>query len=306
MEELLDTYKDYDPSDRCYLDGRYFNEVLANYEGLVRTPLVIHIQEHPRREHKVFKHHQHFEIHEKSGPEHLHLKANIPELVRVIIEVDRFKEDEDGDVVEHVIRHSSLLIFDAMEKKVYRFDPMKNYKYHDIIGEYLQAYVDHHTDDYDFEEFDHHPEHVDKKCKDKGMCVAFVIKAAVMYALGDDLHFSKDTDDIKRFAAAVEDLYSPIQGEPDIEFRGGGGHGGGGHGGGGHGGGGHGGHGGDGGWRGGGWGGDGLGLGLGLATGAIIGGDLAYGGYGYPGYVAPPYVYDPYLVGPYGRRRRRW
>ena len=39
----LDDYVNYPVTRSCYLDGRYFNKVFANYPGLVKEPLEINI-----------------------------------------------------------------------------------------------------------------------------------------------------------------------------------------------------------------------------------------------------------------------
>lgn len=206
MAKLLREYKDYDPTDKCYLDKTL-------------------------------------------------------ELIRVIIVVEHEGEGE------HIYksRHSNLLIIDSNEKTVRRFEPLSSHMFHGAINDALKAYFRGKLPDYDYSELPVHPQpNVTKgECEGKGMCVAYVIKAALEIVRTPRpghhiLDFPSDHED------ADEDIYGPLGGKPDIEYGPDAG---------------------------------------GLIGGALLGGyagTLGYGGpYPYNPYCRPPYYYyggGPYIV----------
>lgn len=298
METLIKNYKEYDPSENCFLDGRYFNKVLSGYPGLVSKPLVVHIKtgDKDKTELDGYEWERPFTIDADQTPIPLRLKDDDPELIRVIIEAERTDPNhkhKDPNKPKKT-RHSNLIIIDSHDKKIMRFEPLMSHKYKNILNEFLERFFLRYLPDYKYMEIDLHPQSIDKdddniECKNKGMCVAYVTKLAVLVALDMDPMFPVDVedaeDDIKKFAAAIEDQFGPLtEGVPDIEY--------------------------------------GLtrrqgrtatgaavgavvgGLALGTFGGALLGA-AAGGAVGYyttpyysPGYYAPPY-YDPYYSAPY-------
>ena len=183
MAKLLASYKSYKPSDRCWLDGGYFNEVFADYEGLVEDQIVISIDSD-------------LEGSLESIPNEFNLDSN--RIVRVIIDVDY------GDFSA---KHSNLIIIEPSTQSVYLFEPVSETLFHAIIRDHLLQYLADITPNYHLIDLDVHPEVYDRECASKGMCVAYVIKAALMFVLNKEISFSEDPNDIKRFAAAIESNY---------------------------------------------------------------------------------------------------
>lgn len=298
MEKLIKSYEEYDPSAKCFLDGRYFNKVLRGYSGLVSRPLIIHIKldNKSKTDQEGYEWERTFKIDADQTPVPLRLSQDDPELIRVIIEVERTDpthKHKDPEKPKKT-RHSNLIIIDSFSKKIMRFEPLIEHKYKNILNEFMERYFKRYLPDYEYMEIDLHPQSIDKndddlECHNKGMCVAYVTKLAALVALDMDPLFPTEVDDaeedIRRFSAAIEDQFGPLtEGVPDIEY----------------------------------------GLtrrqsrtAVGAATGAVLGGlalgtfsgallgAAAGGAIGYytapyysPGYYAPPH-YDPYYSAPY-------
>ena len=240
----LDDYKNYPETQKCYLDGRYFDLIFKNFPGFIKSPLYIkNIIDTTNNNFKTSIEIKDFKI-----------NMNQPiSIIRVIIETSEN-------------RHSAVIIIRNEEfgYKGYFFDPStstltsENNEFillliKDAFGipiEMIQIYdvLDAGT----------------PGCDITGFCVAYSIKYVYDYLNNRPFNSSN----IRKFASKIESIYPPLDpNNPDIEYRGGG-HGGGGHGG-GHGGGyGHG----YGGYGHGGWGRRGY------------GGYGGYGGWGYGGY----------------------
>jgi len=199
MEELYETYHRYDPSERCWLDGRYFEAVFADYPGFTEQPLTINLDGKGSI----------------SGPREFDLNPRYVTLVRV-----KIRGSDDPSLPS--VKHSNLLIVDSGKREIYRFEPMLEHHYHDEIHELLKSYMSKILPNYKFVELSNHPQTFDEACADQGMCVAYVIKVGVLFALGvegRDGYDSKGNSpsnspresnhvDIKRFASAVEHLFS--------------------------------------------------------------------------------------------------
>lgn len=284
LKELLQTYKDtemYKPSTRGFLSGSYFNSVLANYDGLIKEHITLRICKSMllKNDTGVWESTTKVEVEQKSVV--TEPATDYPSIMHVIIEAKEILAT--GQEIKY-LRHANLIIIDSNEKAIYRFDPYLNHGYHDYINYHLAKYFQPFLPNYSFSEIKVHPQ---KDTESKiGMCVAYVIKAAVQYVVGEKISF-KEADneaDMNQFAGAIEKLY-PTPKVEDVEGRGGGGGGGGrgfGGGGGYRGGGGY-------GYRGGyGYGGYG-GFGAGLLAGGLLGAGLSYPYYSYPYYYYPPY-----------------
>ena len=205
--EILKSYQSYPPSNACSLDGRYFDLVLDEYEGLVRAPMHIYIAAGENNT---------FESHIDMTESRLQLNPAFPDLIRVIIEVSK-----DDNVVS---RHSNLLIVDSMSNKqtVYRFEPLEAHAYKDAINQMLREYFVRVIPSYPFQEISYHPQSIkDARCKNKGLCVAYVTLVALQLVYGGGVDYSVNYTDIRKFVSAVEDMtnlnLSPDP-TPDIEF----------------------------------------------------------------------------------------
>jgi hypothetical protein len=88
-----------------------------------------------------------------------------------------------------------------------RFEPVEEHEYTDEINQLLQKYVTKLSVNLVYSELPQHPQpNVDGECPNQGMCVAYVVKAGVDLALGREVELLS-SQDIKRFASAVETLY---------------------------------------------------------------------------------------------------
>lgn len=194
--EALDNYKHYHPTKSCYLDGRYFNKVFANYPGLISKPL--HITIVPNADNNIEYTNQMKQV---------KINDQYPGLMRVII-------NAPGS------RHSNLLILDYANRKVYRYDPHgTSSPYYNEINQIIKKYLNMY---FDFEIIDVNQPVADPGnpiCTAQGImngfCVAYVIKFAYDWLL--QRHY--DPSDILRFSKAVETLYGPLSdNKSDMEY----------------------------------------------------------------------------------------
>ena len=261
--ENLDNYQELSNTESCYLDGRYFNLVFANYPGLL-------------------PHHLHIDI-SQTNVKTPTRNENV-ENVRIFMGENKIDHQFNGllRVVIHTPEtiHSNLLILDYNNKKIYRFEPLgRNGPYYEKVTDLIANYFSDRFPSFDLEVLDIEFETDDNpKCQKSGFCVAYNILYAYAYLQRKDFN----PTNIRKFAKLIETKYGPLPKEgAQVEYGPRGGY----HGGGGgyhHG----------GGYRGGYGGGYGVapfigGLGLGLGLGAVGG----YPGYGYPAYGYPPYGY---------------
>jgi hypothetical protein len=228
-DEILKHYEEREPSLECHLDGRYFNLVLADYMdslsdqvSVVERPVILDITTHPRVETRN-NWEEKLEIRmnpHDTEPIQLKLKPDIIELLRVIIEI------YDVDAENPRARHSNLLIVDNLEKKVLRFEPLEGNPYDLLINTFMTDYIKQALPGYSFMELKLHPQilSIRGRCKNEGMCVAYVTKLAALIATGRPIHFSPNPveadRDVKKFAAEVEAYFEGenLEGEEDIEF----------------------------------------------------------------------------------------
>lgn len=185
----LDDYKQYPPTNSCYLDGRYFNMVFDTYPGLIREPLYIHIDERNN------------DIITGAVMKNVIPNVNYLGLLRVVI-------------VTPTSKHSNLLIIDYRSGIAYWFDPV----YHrldrtvkQVATEYLSLYMNVRLVDASVEM----PDIRNPNCNRSGFCLAYVIKCAYDTLLNRNF----DGSDIDRFASIIEDLYGPLDPNfADIEY----------------------------------------------------------------------------------------
>lgn len=192
MEKLYKTYHLYEPSDRCWLNGNYFNPVFNEYNGLITEPLIVELTP---------------EGNLVTGPKDFNIPENVFGLLRVKIRIIKSQKDS-------IMRHSNLIILDQKTKEVLRFEPLLEHLYYNKINEELEKYFKRFLPEYKYVEINNHPQIYDETCPNKGMCVAYVIKAALMFAMNtvyleeEEMSTEESLDDIKRFAAAVEDIFN--------------------------------------------------------------------------------------------------
>lgn len=205
MKFALENYKSYNLP--YYLDGRYFNKVLKNeqYDSFIETPLIIQIKETKNNIESPIIPITNIEIFED---------VLYPSIFRLIIE-----EIKNNQIIS---RHSNLIIINHLNNHITRFEPIKSYKYNDIINNYLFnifnrkyiIYLD-----------KRHPQN-----NNDNYCNAYVLKYAYFYIKRLPIYFEKNKnseiicsdDDIQKFTHSVKYLYGPldynIDGPPDIEF----------------------------------------------------------------------------------------
>uniref|UniRef100_A0A6C0CG94 Uncharacterized protein n=1 Tax=viral metagenome TaxID=1070528 RepID=A0A6C0CG94_9ZZZZ len=191
LSKLDDTFRSYEPSARCWLDGDYIWTVLREHSGMLKEPILLNIT------------HEHGHI---SGPlfglNQVRAKSS-PLLIRIKIDIVTSSDFR--------FKHSNLLAVYLSEGKTVRFEPVEEHEFTDEINELLAEYVDKLSKtlgiNLSYSELSKHPQpNVDGECPNQGMCVAYVVKAGVDLALGRKVE-TLSSQDIKRFASAVEDLY---------------------------------------------------------------------------------------------------
>lgn len=237
-EEILLNYTHQKPTTECYLDGQYFNLVLESYEGLINRPIVLVITTHS----KVKNGNEWEEPFDITVPElddepiqlQFNPKAKVQkdliQLARVILEI----EDESHEIIS---RHSNLLIFDLLEQKVLKFEPLKVNKYSLLVNQFFIDYFHQYLPGFTFSEINLHPQRlINEKgnpsavtvnssfvCYGKGMCVAYVTKLAAMIAAGENVKFPSDPQaadlDIRKFVTEIEQYFGPLETDmEDIEY----------------------------------------------------------------------------------------
>lgn len=184
----LDNYLDYEPTQNCYLDGRYFNLVFESYPGLIDSYLNIC-----------------FDLNDNSLTQSVVLNKNFKykpihgiNILRVIIEFNK-------------IKHSAAIIFDVSDDnniKAYFFDSSKILESNKIANHIilstikdtlgLKYNVELISPDINLE--------VNSNCTISGFCLAYTIKFIYDYLLGRSFDFQN----IRKFAACIEDYFGPL------------------------------------------------------------------------------------------------
>ena len=182
-EVHLSDYEEYEATDSCYLDGRYFNLVLGEFEGVSVTPLQVTIK------HEV-----------KTATWAGIIHPRVPNFIRVVVETE-------------TIRHAALLVIDFPAKRVVFWNPVaaretaNDDNLVSIIKSLLKKLMENvgrfrlHCSNYDVV-----PEASTPKCPMKGHCNAYVIKYVLDCLDGVDYNGS----DILKFSAAIEDKYKHL------------------------------------------------------------------------------------------------
>ena len=212
--EILEAYHNAKPIKACHLDARYFDLVLHDFDGLIEMPIVLKIDVLERKKTREGWEQGLEVVLGEADDEVIELTSGAEiKLARVVIDVD-----DNG----RNYRHSNLLIFDAGEKKVMRFEPLKNNPYSLLINTFFTDLFKLILPDYKYSELKLHPQELSKKCPGEGLCVAYVIKLAAMISVGETVHFSNNPkladQDIRKFAAELVHYYGDLQGPEDIEY----------------------------------------------------------------------------------------
>lgn len=200
----LDNYHLSPPTSSCYLDGRYFNKVFAEYPGLIETPLTIQFQSvtDPGSTEEKF----HIDAYMKQGV----VKPNIYTLIRIVIESE---VTVNGQTTKE--RHCGLMLIDPSKYQIYWLDPA-HYQHKARVARALTQYNGYFLDKFVIvpvdidDELEKNPD-----CQISGFCNAYVIKYAYDVVLGDEPSFK----DIRRFAGKIEEYYGQLDPNgADIEY----------------------------------------------------------------------------------------
>jgi len=132
-----------------------------------------------------------------------HINNTYPGLLRVIINTP------EG-------RHSSLLIIDYKNAKIFRFDPYgRNSPYFDQVNAVIEKYLDTFLNFQLYIIDDMVPQVYNPRCDVSGYCLAFVIKYAYDYLNRRPF----DGSEIMKFSNLVEQMYGPLPVEgKDVEY----------------------------------------------------------------------------------------
>jgi hypothetical protein len=201
----LDNYLSEEPTSSCYMDGRYFNLVFANYPGLIQNPLIIQINSDDQIG-KV-----------KLGA---YMAQNEPNnndinLIRVIIENITPDFTNVTPSKKMVGRHSNLLMVNNLKKRIYWFQPgdhIHQQKIQKILLKYLSKYYP----QYLLVPMD--PMSISDQtpgCQTSGFCVAYVIKYTYDILKGVEPRY----ENIRRFVSKIENTYGKLDPtNADVEY----------------------------------------------------------------------------------------
>jgi hypothetical protein len=186
----------YPQSESCYLDGRYFNLALANYPGLIRSPLIVTFRENRSPNRMSFSQSVAFE-----GP--LDIDRRQPGLLRVVIDTPD-------------TRHSNLVILDYANGQAYRFEPLgSNAPYFLEVNRAIKDLLHRFELTLNIIEV---PQPLDEKqpgCVESGYCNAYNILYAQAFLEGTDFN----PNQIRRFVSMLENQYEDqLTGEPEVEY----------------------------------------------------------------------------------------
>lgn len=191
--ERLDSYVLSKNTDKCYLDGRYFNLVLSEYSGLLTNPMIITIRK--RAEEKIY-----------INMAQSNVDTSKVGLLKLII-----------DLPDH--KHTNLLLLDYQNKRAYRFEPLGHegpyfQKINELVEEYLDFFLNMDLEVINVP-IDEALDVKNPKCKMSGFCNAYVI----MYAYAFLRSKPFDPYNILKFAQKVEEVYGPLtEGREQIEY----------------------------------------------------------------------------------------
>jgi hypothetical protein len=187
----LENYVDYEPTRSCFLDGRYWNLVLAGIDGVSTVPLKVTLKSNVRS--AVW-----------AGTLH----PTVTNYIRVVIETDNMK-------------HAALLIVNFENKRALFWNPVtQDGDRQDALYTMIQGLVKDFLLSVDrfkliCENHNVELELSTSKCPMRGHCNAYIIRKVFDWI--DEVE--SDDIDILRFSAAIEDNYSHLlEGSPDVEY----------------------------------------------------------------------------------------
>jgi hypothetical protein len=184
----LDNYKNYQPTQSCYLDGRYFDLIFEGYPGLIQTQLYINLD---MKEHL---------LEQETILDNFHYRDYDINIMRVIIETP-------------ASRHSGAIIFDMVKGELYYFDSSNHPDKMILLGiiQRLFSFPENTLVEL--------PEHLGTEmtptCRQSGFCVGYSIKFVYDYLMGRNF----DPSQIRRFAAAIEVMFGRLNDRyEDVEY----------------------------------------------------------------------------------------
>ena len=190
MQNLLETYKSYNPLKVCFLDSTYVDEILSEYPGYSKTFIQCDLDEG--------------NIKFETNALKLDTQSKIDLIVRLRI---KMYNPESDDYSYHI----NILIFDMLKQTITHFEPLETYDLGIVISEALRSRFSYTLPGFKFNTLSFHPQkEMDDECKNMGLCVAHVIKFVIchLYCSQNLLKVRNyDYDDIYRFCAAIMDLY---------------------------------------------------------------------------------------------------
>ena len=175
-------------SDSCYLDSRYFSQVLKDYPGLVKEPMYVIVKERKSRKTQLVEEKIYFRFEMKPN------NSNVPLLVRLVIQTP-------------TSRHCNLLIFSG--QTIYRMEPLRD-QYTEKIDQLLENFFPEH----DVETIEFNLDEKNEQCEESGYCNAYVLMYALAYLNGEDFR----PEEVRKFVRKVEETFSLPEGEPEIEY----------------------------------------------------------------------------------------
>jgi len=214
---FFDKYRGWSkPSNKCFLDGRYFWKVLAPYPGLVKSEMYLRIDYlkevgEEGEEIREFESFLGLDLADVIATKGQNARYRI---IKFLIDISNHPHEASGSV------HSNLIYIDSEKKRVHRFEPLADHEYTEPINKMVKSFFKSILPEYEYVMNDEHPQlpRTDR-CPSKGMCAAYVLKKAMQLAVKDvtDQHFEHYSDDhdleeekILRFASAIENEYGPI------------------------------------------------------------------------------------------------
>lgn len=206
----LENYENLPESNSCYLDGRYFNIVLANYPGLLSNPLYIDVKINKMTTLNKRSEREYI----SARMEETKINTKFPGLLRLVINTHIGNKNS---------KHSNLLILDYKNGIIYRFEPLgQRAPYFDEISKIVHTYLSQFFE-WDFkvielnsdQKLDENNRECTKIGLKSGFCLAYVLLYAYNFINLLDFHPSN----IRRFVTQIERTYGRLPSEgADIEY----------------------------------------------------------------------------------------
>jgi hypothetical protein len=226
LEKFWEKYKDYDQqSDKCYLDGRYFFKTLFPFDGLCFDEFYMQVHHGVPVEVDTGCKGRTLDVNISFDPEMLQLAEGPLRLVKMIIAGTTETNENKGTL------HCNLLYFDYNRKEIVRFEPILDEQYTPYINKKLKEYFNEEMPDFTFRMMNCHPQLMrSDRCPSRGMCMAYVLKLAMILATNTDDDFivhevcpfvydyNEEEERILRFASAIEKEQGSLPGKPEMVF----------------------------------------------------------------------------------------